>query len=88
MFQWLKKRLVAWVDDLQQREIARLKEESKRLKEEIARTTGEPVQLTPEQRQQLREKAKGIDPETLKDISAFGPEVLNLSDHDSGSAEN
>ena len=34
MFNWLKKQLVAWVENHQRAEIARLRAESKRLSEE------------------------------------------------------
>ena len=76
MFQWLKKWLVAWVEDRQRREIARLQQESQRLTDEIERTTGEPFRLTPEERRRLAKKAKGIDPERLKQISSLHPEDL------------
>jgi hypothetical protein len=62
MFYWLKTWLVAWAEDRQRREIARLQEESKRLTEEVEPTTGEPFRLTPEERRRLAKKAKGIDP--------------------------
>ncbi len=53
-----------------QREIQRLHEEGCRLKEELLRLTGkERITLSPEQRRQLWEKAKRIDPEVLKQIS-------------------
>ena len=58
------------------------------LKEEIERTTGKPLQLTPEERLLLAEKAKGIDPETLKRISVHGIEHRNSSESDTDSTEN
>ena len=87
MFRWLKKWLVAWAEDHQRRKIARLLEESKRLKEEIERTTGEPFRLTPEERRRLARKAKGIDPERLKQISSLDPEDLTKLIDEIDSAE-
>jgi len=43
-----------------------------RLKDELLELNdGEPIRLTPAQRQLLAEKAKGIDPETLKRIAVI-----------------
>ena len=75
MFRWLKRRLAAR-SETYQREITRLREESKRLSEEIEQTTGEPFRLTPEELRSLAEKSKGIDPERLKQISTLHPEDL------------
>jgi hypothetical protein len=44
------------------------------LKEEIERETGRPIELTSKERSRLAELSKGMDPETLKEISVFGPE--------------
>ncbi len=88
MFGWLRKRLVAWVEDRQQREIDRLHRKAMRLKEEIERLTGEPLQLTAEDKRLLAEKAKGIDPETLKKISVFDPSDLVKSESEINSTEN
>ena len=82
MFQWLKKQLVAWVEELQRREIARLQHETALLKAEIERQTGDPIQLSPEERRRLAEKAQGLDRETLEQISVFDPDDLNNSDSD------
>ena len=72
MFTWLKRRLVAWAERCQQREIERLHAEGCRLKEELLkRTGGERISLSPEQRRLLREKAKGIDPEVLNRLSVL-----------------
>ena len=40
MFHWLKRRLVAWVENRQRGEIARLHQEAMRLKQELERMTG------------------------------------------------
>ena len=88
MFQWLKSRLVAWVEDRQRREIARLQQETMRLKEEIERTTGRPLQLAAEDRRLLAEKARRIDPETLKQISVVDLDDLKSSALGTDSAEN
>jgi hypothetical protein len=88
MFQWLKRRLVAWANHYQRREIARLKQESQRLKEEIDQTTGKPLQLSEEQNRRLSEKSQGIDAATLREMSVFKPEDHNSSDHDTNSTEN
>ncbi|MCB1652953.1 MAG: hypothetical protein KDI41_03075 [Pseudomonadales bacterium] len=77
MFHWLKQRLVDWMEERQRLEIARLQQETMRLKQELERTTGKPVRLTPEERRHLAEKARGIDPETLKQISVLDPADLN-----------
>ncbi len=80
MFHWLKQRFVAWLERLQQQEIERLHRETLRLKAELMELNdGKPIVLTQEQRRLLREKAKGIDPETLKRIA-----VLDLEDPPSG----
>ena len=66
MFKRLKTWLVDWAERYQQREIEPLHAESCRLKEELMELNGgEPIRLSPEQRRQLAEKAKGIDPEVL-----------------------
>lgn len=59
-----------------------------RLKEELERTTGQPVRLTPEEVRRLAEKARGINPETLKEISVLDPEELAALIAATGSAEN
>ena len=72
MFTRWKRWLVAWAERQQQREIQRLHEEGCRLKEELLRLTAEEqIILSPEQRRQLWEKAKRIDPEILKQIAQF-----------------
>jgi len=72
MFKRLKTWLVVWAERYQQREIERLQEECCRLKEEVIKfNDGEPIPLSPEQRRLLAGKAKGIDPEVLKQISVF-----------------
>ena len=88
MFQWLKRRLTGWAEARQLQEIARLQQEAVMLKEEWERTTGEPLKLSPEQRLRLAEKAKGIDPETLRQVSVFDPAELVEPDHEPGSTEN
>ncbi len=88
MLSWLKKRLVDWAEKVQQREIARLREESQRLKEEIERETGHPIQLTPDERRLLAEKASRIDLQTLKQISVLNAEDLTSADLQVDSAEN
>jgi hypothetical protein len=78
MFKRLKRCLVAWAERYQQREIERLHEECCRLKEELMELNGgEPIRLSPEQRRLLAEKAKGIDPEVLKQITVFEFEGFN-----------
>jgi hypothetical protein len=88
MFRRLKKRLKEWVEDLQRREIARLRQEAIQLKEEIERETGRPIELTPKERSRLAELSKGMDPETLKEISVFGPEQFTTVEIEKESAEN
>ena len=88
MFRWIKRRLVAWAEERQRREIVRLHEKAKRIKEEIERTTGEPVQLSLEEKRHLAKKVRGIDPEILKQISIFDPEELKAWDSDNDSTEN
>jgi len=78
MFTWLKTRLAAWAERHQRREIERLQDEGRRLKEAILKLTGgSPIPLSPEQRRLLMEKAKGIDPQVLKQISLFDFEDLH-----------
>ncbi len=88
MFRWLKRRLVAWVEERQRREIVRLHEKAIRIKDEIERTTGEPVQLSLDEKRHLAKKARGIDPEVLKQISIFDPEELKAWDSENDSTEN
>lgn len=88
MFRKLKMRLKEWAEDVQRREIARLRQETIQLKEEIERETGRPIELTPGQRSRLAELSKGMDPETLKEISVFGPEQFTTVEIEKESAEN
>jgi hypothetical protein len=88
MFRRLKKRLKEWAEDVQRREIARLLKENIRLKQELEQETGRPVQLTPEQQRRLAELSKGMDPETLKKISVFGPERFTTDEIEKASTEN
>ncbi|MFT4559449.1 MAG: hypothetical protein ACI92S_004839 [Planctomycetaceae bacterium] len=55
---------------------------------ELERTTGKPLELTPEDRQRLAEKAAGIDPETLRQICVFDPAELIAPDQEPDSTEN
>ena len=87
MFGFLKRRLVAWAEDWQRREIARLQQESMRLKEELERKTGKPLQLTAEERALLAVKAKGLDPEMLKQISVFDLDEISTSPDENDSTE-
>lgn len=87
MFRRFKQWLTAWADELQRREIARLRRESLRLKEEVGKETGQPIQLTAEERRLLAEKAEGIDPETLQRISVFDFEGLTTTKPRTNSAE-
>ena len=88
MFTWLKRRLVAWVERYQQREIQRLHEKGCRLREELLKLTGEErLVLSPEERRRLWEKAKRIDPVVLKQISLFDLEDLRPPPTNDTSAE-
>ena len=72
MFKKMKAWLIAWAQRYQQREIRRLQEEGRRLKERIIEAHGgDSVPLSPEERRLLAEKAKGIDPNVLQQISVF-----------------
>ena len=53
----------------------------------ITETTGKPAELSSEERRLLTEKAKGIDPETLKNLSVLDPKDRNFSDLDADSTE-
>ena len=73
-FAWL----VVWAERYQQQEIKRLHEKCFRLKAELMRRNGgKPIPLSPEDRRLLAEKAKGIDPEVLKQISVFDIQEFN-----------
>ncbi len=48
----------------------------------------EPVHLSLDQRRLLAEKARGIDPEILKQISVFDPEELKAWDSETDSIKN
>jgi len=88
MFQRLKTSMVAWADRCQQREIQRLREEGRRLKEEVINLNGgETIPLSPEQLRLLAEKAKGIDPEVLEEISVFDRQDRNPQCPNDGSTE-
>lgn len=76
MFGWLKKRLVAWLEEQQRQEIARLQQESQRLSQEIEESTGQPPRLPPAELRRLAEKAKGMDPRRLREVSALHPADL------------
>jgi hypothetical protein len=73
---------------VQRREIERLLKENIRLKQELEQETGRPIQLTPEQQSRFAELSKGMDPETLKKISVFGPEQSTTVESEKESAEN
>ena len=80
MFHWLKQRFVSWIERLQQQDIERLHRETLRLKAEwMELNDGKPIVLTEEQRRLLREKAKRIDPETLKWIAVLDIEDSSLA---------
>ena len=88
MFTWLKSRLAAWVERCQQREIERLRKEGCRLKEEVLKLTGgERISVSAEQRRRLTEKAAGIDPRILKQISVFDSQDLDPLPRDDASTE-
>jgi hypothetical protein len=58
------------------------------LKEELLQLTGkERISLSPEQRRLLMEKAKGIDPKVLKEISQFDLQDFYPPSPDDASAE-
>jgi len=88
MFRRLKKRLKDCAEQVQRREIARLRQETMQLKEEIERETGHPIQLTPKERIRLAEMSKGMDPETQKRISVFDHEHCSIAEAEQESAEN
>lgn len=55
-------------EEVQRREIARLREQSLKLKEEIERESGRPIRLTTEERIRMATLSQGMDPETPKEI--------------------
>ena len=66
----------------------RLYEESCRLKAELMDlNVGEPIRLSPEERRLFAKKAKGIDPEVLKQITVFEFEGFNPESPNDTSAE-
>jgi hypothetical protein len=87
MFDKLKLRLKAWADGVQQREIARLRQESQQLREQIERETGRPVELTSEERTRLAEIAKGMDSNLLRENATLDPEGLTPADIKQDSTE-
>jgi len=69
--------VVAWAERYLEREIQRLHDESCRLREKLLTPTGEErVDLSPEERRRLWEKAKRIDAEILKQTSQDRPNLL------------
>jgi len=87
MLRRFKQWLTDWAEELQRREIARLRQDSLRLKGEVERETGQPIQLTAEEQRLLAKKADGFDPETLKQISVFDLENLIPAEPHTDSAE-
>ena len=77
-----------WAEEVQRREIARLQAQNLKLKKDIERAIGRPIQLTSEEQLRLTELSKGMDPDTLKEISVFGPEQFTAADIEKESAEN
>jgi len=88
MFQWMKRMLFGWAEAQQPREIARLQHKALMLKAELEPTTGKSLELTPEDRQRLAEKAAGIEPETLLQICVFNPAEPVAPDQEPDSTEN
>ena len=80
--------LFGWAEAQQRREIARLQHKALMQKAKLERTTGKPLELTPEDRQRLAEKAARIDPDTLRQICVFGPAKLVAPDQVPDSTEN
>lgn len=75
MFRWVKTRLAEWAGGVQQREKERLADENRRLKEEIEEANGgQRIILAAGQRNLLAERARNIDPETLKRLSVLASE--------------
>jgi hypothetical protein len=80
--------LFGWAEARQRREIARLQHKALMLKAELERTKGKPLELTPEDRQRLAEKAAGVDSDTRRQISVFDPAELVAPDQETDSTEN
>ncbi len=87
MLTWMKQRLFAWVDRCQKREIERLHRKAIQLKQELE-SSGKEIQLTPEDKCRLAEKAKGIDLDTLRQISVIEPEQFLSSESGEDATEN
>ena len=75
MFLWLRTKLVRWAEQYQQRRIEQLLEEKRALMELLELNDGKPVTLSPEQREKLSAKRKGIDPKWLREIDALDMET-------------
>ena len=74
MRSWLR----ALITKYYERKIRRLREKNLRLSAEIEAVTGEPIKLTEDEKRRLRDLARGIDPERLREIA-----TLDFEDDDS-----
>ncbi len=61
----------AQITKFYERKIRRLRERSLRLSAEIEAATGEPIKLTEDEKRRLRNLARGIDPERLREIATL-----------------
>ena len=70
MFQWLKTQVAKWAEQYQQHQIDALLKENRSLMEQLLeRNGGKPIRLSPNERERLAGKRKGIDPNRLKAIA-------------------
>ena len=72
MFLWLRTKLVRWAEQYQQRRMEQLLEEKRALMELLELNDGK---LSPEQREKLAAKRKGMDPKWLREIDALDMET-------------
>ena len=61
----------AQITKFYERKIRRLRERSLRLSAEIEAATREPIKLTEDEKRRLRNLARGIDPERLREIATL-----------------
>ena len=75
MFLWQRAKPVRWAEQYLQRRIEQLLEEKRALMELLELNDGKPATLSPEQREKLSAKRKGIDPKWLRAIDALDMET-------------
>ena len=81
MLQWLKTRVSKWVKQYQQQQKDALLKENRSLKAQfLEQGGGKPIKLSPDQRERLAAKRKGLDSNWLKIIDPLDIEDESPND--------